>query len=83
MARHCPGIQLGSFSSGHSARVIQLGPFLLGSREKALRPGVDASPVQLKYWTKAWLERIRDLYAAHDTLAAGTGMLPGLPAGRD
>jgi transposase len=30
----------------------------------------DASPVQLKYWTQAWLERIRDLYAAHDELMA-------------
>ena len=28
----------------------------------------DASPVQLKYWTEAWLERIRDLYSAHDEL---------------
>jgi transposase len=30
----------------------------------------DANPTQLKYWTQAWLERIRDLYAAHDELAA-------------
>ena len=30
----------------------------------------DASPVQLKYWTEAWLERIKDLYAAHDELMA-------------
>jgi transposase len=30
----------------------------------------DASPVQLKYWTAAWLERIRDLYAAHSQLPA-------------
>ncbi len=30
----------------------------------------DASPVQLKYWTEAWLERIRDLYSAHDELMA-------------
>ena len=28
----------------------------------------DANPVQLKYWTQAWLERIKDLYAAHDEL---------------
>jgi hypothetical protein len=33
----------------------------------------DASPVQLKYWTQAWLERIRDLYAAHDQLIAAAG----------
>ena len=30
----------------------------------------DANPAQLKYWTQAWLERIKDLYAAHDELAA-------------
>jgi hypothetical protein len=30
----------------------------------------DASPVKLKYWTRAWLELIRALYAAHDRLAA-------------
>jgi transposase len=29
-----------------------------------------ASPVQLKYWTDAWLDRIRDLYHAHDELMA-------------
>jgi transposase len=30
----------------------------------------DASPVQLRHWTDAWLERIRDLYAAHGQLMA-------------
>jgi transposase len=30
----------------------------------------DANPVQLRYWTDAWLERIRDLYAAHHELMA-------------
>jgi transposase len=30
----------------------------------------DASPVQLRHWTEAWLERIRDLYAAHGQLTA-------------
>jgi transposase len=38
-------------------------------RRHFVRAG-DASPVQLKYWTDAWLERIRDLYAAHDGLMA-------------
>ena len=38
-------------------------------RRHFVRAG-DASPVQLKYWTDAWLERIRDLYAAHDELMA-------------
>ena len=38
-------------------------------RRHFVRAG-DASPVQLKYWTAAWLERIRDLYAAHDELMA-------------
>ena len=28
----------------------------------------DANPAQLKHWTQAWLERIRDLYAAHGQL---------------
>jgi transposase len=30
----------------------------------------DANPAQLKYWTAAWLERIRNLYAAHAQLMA-------------
>jgi transposase len=30
----------------------------------------DANPAQLKYWTAAWLERIKDLYAAHAQLTA-------------
>jgi transposase len=38
-------------------------------RRHFVRAG-DASPVQLKYWTDAWLARIRGLYAAHDELAA-------------
>ena len=38
-------------------------------RRHFVRAG-DASPVQLKYWTEAWLERIRDLYAAHGQLMA-------------
>ena len=38
-------------------------------RRHFVRAG-DANPVQLKYWADAWLERIRDLYAAHDELMA-------------
>ncbi len=38
-------------------------------RRHFVRAG-DASPAQLKYWTDAWLGRIRDLYAAHDQLTA-------------
>jgi transposase len=38
-------------------------------RRHVVRAG-DASPVQLKYWTGAWLDRIRALYAAHDELMA-------------
>jgi transposase len=30
----------------------------------------DANPAQLKYWTAAWLERIKALYAAHAQLTA-------------
>ena len=28
----------------------------------------DANPAQLTYWTAAWLDRIRNLYAAHAQL---------------
>ena len=38
-------------------------------RRHFVRAG-DANPAQLTYWTEAWLERIRDLYAAHDELMA-------------
>src|SRR5712691_10194147 len=38
-------------------------------RRHFVRAG-DANPVQLRYWTGAWLERIRDLYAAHGQLMA-------------
>jgi len=30
----------------------------------------DANPAQLRYWTQAWLERIKTLYAAHEELTA-------------
>jgi len=30
----------------------------------------DANPAQLRYWTEAWLERIKALYAAHEQLMA-------------
>jgi len=30
----------------------------------------DANPAQLRYWTQAWLERIKALYAAHEQLMA-------------
>ena len=39
-------------------------------RRHFVRAG-DANPVQLKYWTEGWLERIRGLYAAHGKLMAG------------
>jgi transposase len=38
-------------------------------RRHFVRAG-DANPAQLKYWTDAWLERIRGLYRAHDELGA-------------
>jgi transposase len=38
-------------------------------RRHFVRAG-DAAPAQLKYWTEAWLDRIRDLYAAHGELMA-------------
>src|SRR5208283_1356383 len=36
-------------------------------RRHFVRAG-DANPAQLRYWTQAWLDRIRDLYHAHDEL---------------
>jgi transposase len=36
-------------------------------RRHFVRAG-DANPAQLKYWTEAWLARIRDLYATHEQL---------------
>jgi len=36
-------------------------------RRHFVRAG-DANPAQLKYWTQAWLQRIRALYAAHEQL---------------
>src|SRR6266516_15864 len=38
-------------------------------RRHFVRAG-DANPAQLKYWTDAWLDRIRNLYAAHSQLTA-------------
>ena len=38
-------------------------------RRHVVRAG-DANPAQLRYWTQAWLERIRALYTVHDELMA-------------
>jgi transposase len=38
-------------------------------RRHFVRAG-DANPAQLTYWTAAWLERIKNLYAAHEELMA-------------
>ena len=38
-------------------------------RRHFVRAG-DANPAQLRRWSDAWLDRIRDLYAAHDELMA-------------
>ena len=38
-------------------------------RRRFVRAG-DGNPAQLKHWTDAWLDRIKDLYAAHDELMA-------------
>jgi hypothetical protein len=38
-------------------------------RRHFVRAG-EANPVQLRYWTQAWLDRIKDLYAAHEQLMA-------------
>ena len=39
------------------------------ARRHFIRAG-DANPAQLAYWTAAWLERIKALYAAHEELMA-------------
>jgi Sigma-70 region 2/Transposase IS66 family len=45
----------------------------------------DANPAQLTYWTQAWLERIKALYAAHERLMAAwaraAAPAPGQAAG--
>ncbi|MGH3410051.1 MAG: IS66 family transposase [Streptosporangiaceae bacterium] len=41
----------------------------------------DANPAQLRYWTDAWLERIRELYAAHAELMAAWNDAAAPPAG--
>jgi transposase len=38
-------------------------------RRHFVRAG-DANPAQLRYWTRDWLERIKNLYVAHDELTA-------------
>ena len=48
-------------------------------RRHFIRAG-NANPVQLKYWTDAWQERIRDLYRAqHELGAAWQGRTPPRP----
>ena len=42
----------------------------------------DANPAQLTYWTRAWLDRIKALYAAHEELMAAWNAAAA-PAPRD
>ena len=42
----------------------------------------DANPAQLGYWTQAWLDRIKDLYAAHDELAGAWAQAAAPAAGQ-
>ena len=51
-------------------------------RRHLVRAG-DANPAQLTYWTAAWLDRIKDLYAAHDELMAAWQDAAAAPAPRD
>jgi transposase len=41
----------------------------------------DANPAQLAYWTAAWLERIKALYAAHEELMAAWAQAAALAPG--
>ena len=43
----------------------------------------DANPAQLTYWTAAWLERIKGLYAAHEELTAAWNAAAPRAAGQD
>jgi transposase len=47
-------------------------------RRHFVRAG-DANPSQLKYWTAAWLERIKALYAAHEELMSAWAGAAGQP----
>jgi transposase len=51
-------------------------------RRHFVRAG-DANPAQLRYWMQAWLDRIKDLYAAHDELVAAWQDAAAAPAPRD
>ena len=42
----------------------------------------DANPDQLKYWTQAWLERIKALYAAHEQLMTAWARAAGDQEGK-
>jgi hypothetical protein len=43
-------------------------PVLLAHIRRYFVRAGDANPAQLTYWTGAWLERIKDLYTAHEQL---------------
>ena len=44
---------------------------LPGAHPQALRAGpATRTPPRLAYWTAAWLERVKDLYAAHAQITA-------------
>jgi transposase len=43
----------------------------------------DANPARLRYWTAAWLERIKALYAAHGRLMAAWDAAPALRQAAD
>ena len=47
-------------------------------RRHVVRAG-DANPAQLTYWTQAWLERIKVLYAAHEQLMSACGAAAARP----
>jgi transposase len=51
-------------------------------RRHFVRAG-DANPVQLTSWTQAWLDRIKDLYSAHEQLMAAWSAAAAAPAPRE
>src|SRR5713101_1138325 len=65
LQRFLHGVRVRREESRRAGQSLLLGPY-----PQALRPGRDANPAQLRYWTQAWLDRIRDLYRAHDELMA-------------
>jgi len=56
---------------------------MLGAYPQVFRAGRGRGPRPLTYWTAAWLERIKGLYAAHEELTAAWNAAAAPRAGHD